>query len=192
MTHADKCGGPIFGVERGTVSTSLDVRAWCSLMVNSMRQFLHPIILLFGATVIGGAVAPNPSPEGYWLTERKSGIVEILPCAGGGTLCGKLVWFKIKPDDPNPQGLDLKNPDPARRDQPLCGLIFMYGFQPAEPGSWDGGAVYDPDSGNSYHATMKLRADGTLDLHGYIGISLIGRSEVWTRYTQPLPICPTR
>ena len=124
--------------------------------------------------------------------KKKSGIVEIFLRPGGDALCGRIAWFKIKPDDPNPQGLDLKNPDPARRDQPLCGLIFMYGFQPAEPGSWDGGAVYDPDSGNSYHAIIKLRADGTLDLHGYIGISLLGRSEIWTRYTQPLPSCPTR
>ena len=158
----------------------------------SMRRFLQPIILMLGVSVVSGAAAPGPSPEGFWLTEKKSGIVEIFPCAGGDTLCGKLAWFRIKPDDPKPQGLDLKNPDAARRNRPLCGLTFMSGFKPTEPNNWEEGSVYDPDSGNAYHATMRLQGDGTLRLRGYIGISLIGRSEVWTRYAPPLPTCPTR
>jgi uncharacterized protein (DUF2147 family) len=138
------------------------------------------------------AQAQTASPLGKWLTEKKDGIVEIYRCGDSDTLCGRLMWFQIKPDDPNPQGLDLKDPDPARRNQPLCGLIFMSGFKPSEPNKWVDGSVYDPDNGNTYDATMKLRADGTLDLHGYIGISLIGASEVWTRYKDPVPQCPGR
>ncbi|HUI34366.1 MAG TPA: DUF2147 domain-containing protein [Stellaceae bacterium] len=136
------------------------------------------------------ATAKTGGPLGTWLTEKKSGIVEIYRCADSDALCGRLVWFKIKPDDPNPLGLDLKDPDPARRNQPLCGLTFMWGFKPSDPGKWEDGSVYDPDDGRTYHANMKLRDDGTLDLHGYIGISLIGRSEIWTRYMDPVPECP--
>jgi uncharacterized protein (DUF2147 family) len=151
------------------------------------------IVLLLCASRLAGAAVPEGSAEGNWLTEKKSGIILIFRCPGAsGQLCGKLVWFRIRPDDPNPQALDLRNPDPAQRNKPLCGLVFMYGFKPAEPGSWTDGTIYDPDSGNTYHATMKLRADGTLDLHGYIGISLLGRSEIWSRYTQPVPSCPAR
>jgi uncharacterized protein (DUF2147 family) len=158
-----------------------------------MRGFLRPILLSLGASLMIGAATPDPTAEGNWLTEKKSGIVQVFPCwAGGDELCGKLVWFRIGPGDPNPGGLDLHNPDPARRDQPLCGLMFMYGFKSADPNNWEGGTVYDPESGNTYHATMKLQPDGALRLHGYIGISLIGASEVWTRYAQPVPSCPTR
>jgi uncharacterized protein (DUF2147 family) len=148
------------------------------------------LILLPGLFVLTGAAAPSESPEGYWLTAKKDGIIQILRC--GEALCGELAWFRIAPDDPNPQALDLRNPDPARRNRSLCGLTFMSGFTAAGPNSWEDGAVYDPDNGNTYHANMTLRPDGTLDLHGYIGISLFGRSEVWTRYTQPVPTCPTR
>jgi uncharacterized protein (DUF2147 family) len=154
------------------------------------RKLLTSIILLLGAVSVARAAAPGPSPEGNWLTEHEDGIVEIYRCTGGDAICGKLVWFRIKPDDPNPQALDLKNPDPTRRNQSLCGLTFMSGFKPADPNSWEDGTIYDPDSGNTYHATMKLQADGTLRLRGYIGISLIGRSEIWTRYNDRVPQCP--
>ena len=157
-----------------------------------MQKFLTAFMLLLGSSVASNAAAQTSLPVGDWLTKQKSGIVEVYRCTGGDTLCGRLVWFRIKPDDPNPQGLDLNNPDASRRNQPLCGLTFMSGFTPADPNIWEDGVVYDPDSGNTYHATMKLRTDGTLDLHGYIGISLIGRSEIWTRDTQPVPSCPTR
>jgi uncharacterized protein (DUF2147 family) len=140
---------------------------------------------------LAAAVPPGGSPEGFWLTEKKDGIIDIFRC--GDALCGKLAWFRMAPNDAsNPRGLDVKNPDPAQRDRPLCGLVFMSGFKSVSPDSWEDGRVYDPDNGDTYHAIMRLRADGTLELHGYIGITLFGRSEVWTRYTQPLPACPTR
>jgi len=164
-----------------------------------LPQPTHTAIRLLGDALVAlvllqtaalAATAKTGGPLGTWLTEKKSGIVEIYRCADSDALCGRLVWFKIKPDDPNPLGLDLKDPDPARRNQPLCGLTFMWGFKPSDPGKWEDGSVYDPDDGRTYHANMKLRDDGTLDLHGYIGISLIGRSEIWTRYTDPVPECP--
>ena len=139
-----------------------------------------------------GAAPPEASPEGYWLTKNHAAIVEIVRCGDGETLCGKLAWFRIRPDDPNPQALDLNNPDPSRRGRSLCGLSFMYGFKPVARNRWEDGMVYDAESGNIYHAIITLRADGALDLHGYIGISLIGRSEIWTRYTDPVPSCPGR
>lgn len=155
-----------------------------------MEKIVRLAALLLCATPLLGASSPTASPEGRWLTEKKNGIVEIFRC--DDALCGRLAWFRIKPSDPNRQGLDLNNPDPSRRNQSMCGLAFMTGFKPAEPNKWDNGTVYDPDSGNFYRASMTLQPDGTLRLRGYIVISLIGASEVWTRYTDPLPQCPTR
>ena len=156
-----------------------------------MPRILTLAAAALGLLFCGIAAAAQPSAEGYWLTGGTNGIIEIYRC-GGDVLCGRLSWFRIKPDDPNPQGLDLHNPDRARRNQSLCGLIFMTGFRKASANSWEDGSIYDPESGNTYHGTMTLQADGVLRLRGYIGISLIGRSEVWSRYTRPVPICPTR
>ncbi|HVH81894.1 MAG TPA: DUF2147 domain-containing protein [Stellaceae bacterium] len=156
-----------------------------------MPRIFAAILSLLAATLFVAAVPPAASPEGRWLTAGHHGVIEIYRC-GGGALCGRIAWFRIDPNAPNPQGLDLHNPDPARRDQSLCGLTLMNGFRAAGPDDWEDGAVYDPESGNSYHATMRLDPDGTLRLRGYIGISLFGRSEVWTRFTERLPSCPTR
>ena len=155
-----------------------------------MRKLSILLVLWLFASTISAAAAPGASPEGYWRTAGGNGIVEITHCGADGALCGKIAWFRLDPNDPNPQGLDLKNPDPSRRSRPLCGLIFMYGFRPNGLGHWDGGTVYDVENGNTYSVMITLRPDGKLDLHGYIGISLLGRSEIWTRFSQPVPSCP--
>ena len=111
---------------------------------------------------------------------RVAGVVEIFRCSGGDVLCGRLVWFRLKPGDSN---LDLSNSDAQLRNRPLCGLVFMTGFRPAEPNNWEDGRVYNTDDGNTYHATMRLQPDGTLRLHGYIVVTLIGASEIWTRHS---------
>ena len=68
----------------------------------------------------------------------------------------------------------------------------MTGFRPADANNWEDGRVYNTDDGNTYHATMRLQPDGTLRLHGYIVVTLIGASEIWTRHTGPVPACPGR
>ena len=156
-----------------------------------MRGFTKAVVFV-GALATIAASPPGPSAEGRWLTEKKNGVIEVFRCPGGQTLCGRLLWFRIKPGDPNQQGLDTANPKPELRNRPLCGLVFMTGFKPAEPGSWKDGKVYDTDGGNTYGGTMRLQSDGRLRLRGYIGIPLIGGSEVWTRHTGPVPQCPGR
>jgi uncharacterized protein (DUF2147 family) len=157
-----------------------------------MRKLPIAVVLLLLASPTSRAAGPHASPEGYWRTAAGNGIVEIARCGADGTLCGKIAWFRIDSEGSNPRGRDLRNPDPAQRNRSLCGLTFMDGFKPAEPGHWEGGRVYDAESGNTYDATMALRPDGKLDLRGYIGISLLGRSETWTRVNQPIPSCPDR
>jgi uncharacterized protein (DUF2147 family) len=154
-----------------------------------MHTFVKPLVALCALATVAAA-QPGSSPEGRWLTEKKNGIVEIFQC--GNNLCGRLLWFRIKPGDSNQQGVDLENPDPKQRNRPLCGLVFMSGFKPDGPNGWEDGRVYNSDDGNTYHATMTLQPDGRLRLHGYIVVTLIGASEVWTRHTGPVPPCPGR
>jgi len=152
-----------------------------------MATFIKPLVALCAFALVA-ATQPGASPEGRWLTEKKNGIVEIFRCSGGGDiLCGRLLWFRLKPGGSN---LDVSNPDPKQRNRPLCGLVFMSGFRPDDPNNWEDGRVYNSDDGNTYHATMRLQPDGTLRLHGYILVTLIGASEIWTRHTGPVPACP--
>ena len=128
------------------------------------------------------------TPEGRWLTQDKDGVVEVYRC--GDAFCGRLVWFRKQSLQDNPQALDIQNPTPGLRNRSLCGLVILSGFRPEGQAEWTGGSAYDPESGHTYSGKMTLKPDGHLSLRGYIGISLFGRSEEWTRYTQPIAHCP--
>ena len=151
------------------------------------------LLAALGAIATLAAAPSAPSVEGRWLTQGKHGIVEIYRCGGGDTLCGRLAWVRLEPGDPNRDGVDLHNPVPERRNRSLCGLVFMTGFRPAGPDVWEDGTLYDTETGKSYRGALTLQADGTLRVRGYIGISLFGGSNVWTRYSDPVPPhCPDR
>jgi uncharacterized protein (DUF2147 family) len=135
-------------------------------------------VLLCGAV---GASAQAPPPQkllGRWLTETKRGVVEIYAC--GDHVCGRLVWL-IEPMRRGAPAVDDKNPDPALRQRPLCGLTMLGDFRNTEPQLWTEGWIYDPDSGKTYHATMFLESPGVLKLRGYVGIPLFGETQTWTR-----------
>jgi uncharacterized protein (DUF2147 family) len=151
------------------------------------------LLALLAGTSARLADAQATTPEGRWLTEDKSGVIEIYRCGDRG-LCGRLIWFRMKPGDDkeNPKALDIQNPTPGLRTRPLCGLDILSGFQPDGENHWGSGSAYDPESGHTYSGKMTLKPDGTLSLRGYIGVSLFGRSEEWTRYTQAITNCPAK
>jgi uncharacterized protein (DUF2147 family) len=47
---------------------------------------------------------------------------------------------------------------------------------------YNGGEILDPENGKIYRARLKLDDGGKkLDVRGFIGISLFGRSQIWLR-----------
>jgi uncharacterized protein (DUF2147 family) len=76
---------------------------------------------------------------------------------------------------------DRKNPDPKLRDRPLLGIEIMSDFVYEGKNLWDDGKIYDPESGKTYKCKMTLLPGNRLEVRGYIGFSLIGRTVVWTR-----------
>lgn len=81
-------------------------------------------------------------------------------------------------DDPNP--ICRKCPD-GQRGKPILGLVFIKGMR-RSGSAYEGGTILDPDSGTHYSANMQLSQDGdTLTVRGYIGIPLLGQSQVWKR-----------
>lgn len=110
---------------------------------------------------------------GDWVGPTHS-VVRVEAC--GSEVCARLVRL---PSDA-PATVDLHNPDAALRGRPLCGVQIGSGFAETGPGKLDGGHLYDPTSGKTYKGSMMLEGD-KLKLRGYIGVSLFGRSETWTR-----------
>ena len=74
------------------------------------------------------------------------------------------------------------------QNKPILGMTIVTGMLPTsgDTGAWSSGQVLDPKSGSVYHGKMWLSDNGCqLHLRGYIGISLFGRTEVWTRANEP-------
>lgn len=117
---------------------------------------------------------------GVWMTDDGEGAVEFGPC-GANARCGRIVWMK-KPlgDDGKPQ-LDVNNPNAAARDKPVCGAQIFRNLQPQADGSWDNGTVYDPEEGKTYSVAVTVKADGKLEVTGYLGTKMLGETRVWGR-----------
>lgn len=150
-------------------------------------------VLAAAGVMAGSAMASAQEEEssvyGVWLTQEQSAHVELYSCAaqGRGPVCGRLVKL-IDPTGPDdepvaPEDLfDVHNPDPALRSRQILGMVFLYDFKPTrEPNVFEGGSVYNAEDGKTYRANIALQANGTLRLRGYVGIPLLGRSEIWTR-----------
>ena len=110
---------------------------------------------------------------GDWMNPTQS-VIRIYPC--GNSVCAKIV--KLSPTAPGK--IDYRNPDASLRNRPLCGLEIGMGFHQIDADHLDSGHLYDPESGKTYKGTIASVGD-ELDLRGYIGIPLFGRTEVWHR-----------
>ncbi len=113
---------------------------------------------------------------GKWL--NPSGADQIWIYKVGDKYFGKLGWIKVPDEDGKPK-MDKNNPDPALRTRPDLNLELLKDFT-FDGKTWEDGTIYDPKSGKTYSCKMTL-IDNTLKIRGYIGISLFGRTEVWTR-----------
>jgi uncharacterized protein (DUF2147 family) len=133
-------------------------------------------VVLFAATEKILA-ADSPSVTGLWKNEDAS--FEVYE--ENGKLNAKIISLRepLAPD--GRQKTDIHNPDAGKHSRPILGMVFMTGFTPTGSGKWGNGTIYDPKSGNTYSCNMELQGTDTLKVRGYIGVSLIGRTETWKR-----------
>ncbi|AFL90456.1 hypothetical protein Terro_4252 [Terriglobus roseus DSM 18391] len=117
---------------------------------------------------------------GYWK-EPGGSVIHVATC--GKDVCATLA--AISPTAPG--RVDNNNPDAGLRTRSLCGLRLGEGFQMVNPTKAEDGKLYDPKSGRTYNGRMESHGD-VLSLRGYVGISLLGRTEKWNR-TSETAVC---
>ncbi len=128
--------------------------------------------------------AEEPSPVGMWQTiDDNSGKPRALVRLEeeNKELRGTIVQIYAGPgEDPAPRCTKCSD---ARHDQPVVGMVFLNGLRrEGATQVWSGGEILDPDSGSVYHSKATLSSDGKqLDVRGFVGIPLFGRSQTWKR-----------
>ncbi len=145
-----------------------------------MKKLLGLLLLISTASLAQDKKADEVL--GTWLTATQNARIEISK--NGNNYQGKIVWMKEPIDlTTNKPKTDTKHPDVNLHNRPLLGLTNIWGFKyDATSNTYTNGHIYDPKNGKDYKSIMTLKDNNnSLEVRGYIGITLIGRSETWTR-----------
>lgn len=148
--------------------------------MNATSWFRASLVLVASLGVTG-ALAGAATVRGYWIGPSGS-VIQIAECEMG--LCVRIVAL---PAGPHPSS-DVHNPDPSLRGRSLCGLRIGEGFIERGARRAEGGRLYDPRNGRTYRAAMKAE-DDRLELRGFIGLRIFGRTEIWRRAHRIPPSC---
>lgn len=134
-------------------------------------KFLMTLLLLASTSFAVDKTVSSDAILGEWLTAKKD--ARFLIYKKNDRYYGRVVWG-------TGERLDLKNPNPELRKRDLQSFDLLKNFR-YEDGRWYDGTIYDPREGKVYDCVLKLNGNNQLDVRGYVGIPLFGRSEIWTR-----------
>lgn len=144
------------------------------------KLVLGALTLLFALTA---AAADPASPAGLWKTvDDKTKLPRSLVRISevNGVYEGRIEQLLNRQADDDPQGMCRACPG-DRKDKPLVGMTILSGLK-KDGDIYTGGEILDPKNGKSYRCKMEVIEGGKkLNVRGFIGVSLIGRTQTWLR-----------
>lgn len=146
------------------------------LKIHSMKNLffilfltLSGIISINAQSVIGKWYTINPD------TNKKESIIKIYK--QNNKVYGKIIEI-LKEED---KGTVCDKCSGTDKNKPIEGLVIIKGLS-NDGDTWSGGKILDPKNGNYYKCYITLEEKDKLKIRGYMGFSLIGRTEYWYRY----------
>ncbi|MGH8144803.1 MAG: DUF2147 domain-containing protein [Rhodanobacteraceae bacterium] len=148
-----------------------------------MRRAPAFALLIFGLLLSVQTFAADTTPVGTWTqvddaTGKPKSIIEIsqLP---DGTLQGVVEQVLFSNHGTHPICDKCTG---ERHNQPVVGMVVMWGVKKDGDNQWGDGQILDPGKGKTYKVKLSLSDEGRkLDVRGYIGVSLFGRTQTWVR-----------
>lgn len=129
-----------------------------------------------------GAWAQQATPIGVWKTiddetGKPKSLVRISE--SNGELRGKIEkLFREAGEEQNPK---CDKCEGSLKDQPILGMTIITGMK-KDGDEYNGGQILDPANGKVYRSKMSVIDGGKkLDVRGYIGVPLLGRTQTWIR-----------
>lgn len=145
---------------------------------NEMKSITLCCLLLISSSLSTGLYAQKADDiVGTWFNTEKDAKIEIYP--KNGKYFGKIVWLK-NPTDGGKARTDTNNPEEAMRSRQLMGLNLLQDFE-YDDGTWEDGTIYDPKNGKTYSCVISMENENTLEVRGYVGVPMFGRTVTWTR-----------
>ena len=144
------------------------------------NRLLIILVLVLAAT--GLTMAQSVEGDlilGVW--ESGSGKARVKIDKLGEKYFGKIVWLREPNNEEGKPKVDKNNPDEKLRNTPLLGYRMLKDFVYTGEKNWEDGTIYDPENGSTYSCEITMTDENTLDVRGFIGLSVFGRTDVWKR-----------
>ena len=158
-------------------------------MVGRVWAVLALFALLSGAMVMSveraeaeekAAASKADAILGEWWTEKNEGRV-LIKRDKDGSFHGLTTCCQHN-NDPNNPKTDINNPNPKQRGRSTTGIVIFWKLKyDPDDDEFTDGYVYNPRDGKTYRIEMKVLDAETLKIRGYMGISLLGQSQIWKR-----------
>ena len=131
------------------------------------------ILVLFVSQICFSQTKNGDDIIGKYMSENNEGMIEISK--RDSKYFGKLVWNKTA------DKLDINNPDKTQHSKLIRGKELLKDFVFDGSDMWHKGTIYDPKNGKTYDCKITRDEKGNLNVRGFIGISLIGRTGYWLK-----------
>ena len=147
-----------------------------------MKIYILSVIILL-LSVQSSNAQNHETIIGKWQSVHGTGQIQIIK--RGDQYFGKLVYLSEPNDNTGKPKVDSKNPDEKFQHRALLGIEMLKDFKLKDSNTFIGGKIYDPKSGNTYNGQMNLIDHDKLNIRAFFGISILGKTETWTRVKNP-------
>lgn len=148
--------------------------------MRAMKPSAVLALTVAAALMSSAAWADNASPVGLWrnvddVSGKPRALIRITE--SNGAVQGRIEKVFLAPNE-SPTCVKCEG---ALKNAPVIGLVILSGLK-KDGADYGGGQILDPDNGKFYSSRIRVSNDGRkLDVRGYIGVTLLGRSQTWHR-----------
>ena len=138
-------------------------------------------MLLFVQPILIAQVNTNDKLNGIWVSEKKDLKVKVYSI--NNIVYAKLVWFPCNHTIKKPMSehKDALNSNKLLRNRSWLDIVILNGLVYDGKDKWVNGSIYDPHTGKTWSASVTLRSNNILEVRGYWGIELFGKTIIFNR-----------
>lgn len=145
--------------------------------ISKISLFIVFSLFIFGFT----SSNPNQAILGKWKTiddetNKVSSVIQLYEV--NGKVHGKVVEILQEGKDENTLCTECSG---KRKNQKIMGMEILWDLKKESDTEWEDGEILDPNNGKTYSCQVELESKDKLKVRGYIGFSLMGRTQYWYR-----------